>query len=202
MLGPGVCKMAVKSSTKKKLIELGVTEDHASAMANDTNLSQLKMLSADEIGARIGLKGDDEVVERYMAILRDQPTRNRKSRSVKRTITQKLEDEDIPAHGDRFNILNHELVPHHELVDVEDEERVLFPWGLLTTDAEGNPRLAKERLPKILINDPAVQVLKEMEESKVEGLPAGWLTNRVVKVVRYSRSAGSAVAYRLIVEAH
>ena len=42
----------------------------------------------------------------------------------------------------------------------------------------------------------------EMEESKVEGLPAGWLTNRVVKVVRYSRSAGSAVAYRLIVEAH
>ena len=197
-----MCKMAVKSSTKKKLIELGVTEDHASAMVNDTNLSQLKMLSADEIGARIGLKGDDEVVERYMAILRDQPTRNRKSRSVKRTITQKLEDEDIPAHGDRFNILNHELVPHHELVDVEDEERVLFPWGLLTTDAEGNPRLAKERLPKILINDPAVQVLKEMEESKVEGLPAGWLTNRVVKVVRYSRSAGSAVAYRLIVEAH
>ena len=197
-----MCKMAVKSSTKKKLIELGVTEDHASAMANDTNLSQLKMLSADEIGARIGLKEDDEVVERYMAILRDQPTRNRKSRSVKRTITQKLEDEDIPAHGDRFNILNHELVPHHELVDVEDEERVLFPWGLLTTDAEGNPRLAKERLPKILINDPAVQVLKEMEESKVEGLPAGWLTNRVVKVVRYSRSAGSAVAYRLIVEAH
>ena len=98
--------------------------------------------------------------------------------------------------------MNHELVPHHELVDVEDEERVLFPWGLLTTDAEGNPRLAKERLPKILINDPAVQVLKEMEESKVEGLPAGWLTNRVVKVVRYSRSAGSAVAYRLIVEAH
>ena len=194
--------MAVKSSTKKKLIELGVTEDHASAMANDTNLSQLKMLSADEIGARIGLKGDDEVVERYMAILRDQPTRNRKSRSVKRTITQKMEDEDIPAHGDRFNILNHELVPHHELVDVDDEERVLFPWGLLTTDAEGNPRLAKERLPKILINDPAVQVLKEMEESKVEGLPAGWLTNRVVKVVRYSRSAGSAVAYRLIVEAH
>ncbi len=194
--------MAVKSSTKKKLIELGVTEDHASAMANDTNLSQLKMLSADEIGARIGLKGDDEVVERYMAILRDQPTRNRKSRSVKRTITQKLEDEDIPSHGDRFNILNHELVPHHELVDIEDEERVLFPWGLLTTDAEGNPRLAKERLPKILINDPAVQVLKEMEESKVEGLPAGWLTNRVVKVVRYSRSAGSAVAYRLIVEAH
>ncbi|MDP6856148.1 MAG: DNA-directed RNA polymerase subunit H [Candidatus Thalassarchaeaceae archaeon] len=194
--------MAVKSSTKKKLIELGVTEAHASAMADDTNLSQLKMLSADEVGARIGLKGDDTVVETYMAILREQPTRNRKSRSVKRTISQKLEDEEIPGHGDRFNILNHELVPHHELVSQDEEEHLLSPWGLMTIDSEGNPRLAKERLPKILINDPAVQVLKEMEESKVEGLPAGWLTNRVVKVVRYSRSAGSAVAYRLIVEAH
>jgi len=197
-----VCKMAVKSSTKKKLIELGVTEAHASAMADDTNLSQLKMLSADEVGARIGLKGDDTVVETYMAILREQPTRNRKSRSVKRTISQKLEDEEIPGHGDRFNILNHELVPHHELVSQDEEEHLLSPWGLMTIDAEGNHRLAKERLPKILINDPAVQVLKEMEESKVEGLPAGWLTNRVVKVIRYSRSAGSAVAYRLIVEAH
>jgi len=197
-----VYKMAVKSSTKKKLIELGVTEAHASAMADDTNLSQLKMLSADEVGARIGLKGDDTVVETYMAILREQPTRNRKSRSVKRTISQKLEDEEIPGHGDRFNILNHELVPHHELVSQDDEEHLLSPWGLMTLDAEGTPRLAKERLPKILINDPAVQVLKEMEESKVEGLPAGWLTNRVVKVVRYSRSAGSAIAYRLIVEAH
>jgi DNA-directed RNA polymerase subunit H (RpoH/RPB5) len=194
--------MAVKSSTKKKLIELGVTEAHASAMADDTNLSQLKMLSADEVGARIGLKGDDTVVETYMAILREQPTRNRKSRSVKRTISQKLEDEEIPGHGDRFNILNHELVPHHELVSQDEEEHLLSPWGLMTIDAEGNHRLAKERLPKILINDPAVQVLKEMEESKVEGLPAGWLTNRVVKVIRYSRSAGSAVAYRLIVEAH
>jgi DNA-directed RNA polymerase subunit H (RpoH/RPB5) len=194
--------MAVKSSTKKKLIELGVTEAHASAMADDTNLSQLKMLSADEVGARIGLKGDDTVVETYMAILREQPTRNRKSRSVKRTISQKLEEEEIPGHGDRFNILNHELVPHHELVSQDEEEHLLSPWGLMTIDSEGNPRLAKERLPKILINDPAVQVLKEMEESKVEGLPAGWLTNRVVKVIRYSRSAGSAVAYRLIVEAH
>ncbi len=194
--------MAVKSSTKKKLIELGVTEDHASAMAYDTNLSQLKMLSAEELAQRLFLKVDDPTIENYMSILRQQPTRNRKSRSVKRTISQKLDDEEIPGHGDRFNILNHELVPHHELVPQEEEEHVLSPWGLKTFDAEGNSRLAKERLPKILINDPAVQVLKEMEEAVVEGLPAGWLTNRVVKVVRYSRSAGSAVAYRLIVEAH
>ncbi|MEC8979769.1 MAG: DNA-directed RNA polymerase subunit H [Candidatus Thermoplasmatota archaeon] len=194
--------MAVKSSTKKKLIELGVDEGHASKLADDTNLSQLKMLSSEQIGERISLPADDKVVEKYMALIREQPTRTRRSRSVKRTISQKLEDEDIIGHNDRFNVLNHELVPHHELVPVEDEAKVLSPWSLMTTDAEGNQRLAKERLPKILINDPAVQILKEMEEAQVEGLPAGWLTNRVVKVVRYSRSAGASTAYRLIVEAH
>ena len=194
--------MAVKSSTKKKLIELGVDPDHASKLADDTNLSQLKMLSSEQIGERISLPEDDKVVEKYMALIRQQPTRTRRSRSVKRTISQKLEDEDIIGHNDRFNVLNHELVPHHELVPVEDEAKVLSPWSLMTTDAEGNERLAKERLPKILINDPAVQILKEMEETKIEDLPAGWLTNRVVKVVRYSRSAGATTAYRLIVEAH
>ena len=197
-----MCHMAVKSSTKKKLIELGVDEGHASKLADDTNLSQLKMLSSEQIGERISLPADDKVVEKYMALIRDQPTRTRRSRSVKRTISQKLEDEDIIGHNDRFNVLNHELVPHHELVPVEDEAKVLSPWSLMTTDAEGNQRLAKERLPKILINDPAVQILKEMEEAQIEGLPAGWLTNRVVKIVRYSRSAGASTAYRLIVEAH
>ena len=197
-----MCHMAVKSSTKKKLIELGVDEGHASKLADDTNLSQLKMLSSEQIGERISLPADDKVVEKYMALIREQPTRTRRSRSVKRTISQKLEDEDIIGHNDRFNVLNHELVPHHELVPVEDEAKVLSPWSLMTTDAEGNQRLAKERLPKILINDPAVQILKEMEEAQIEGLPAGWLTNRVVKIVRYSRSAGASTAYRLIVEAH
>jgi DNA-directed RNA polymerase subunit H (RpoH/RPB5) len=55
-------------------------------------------------------------------------------------------------------------------------------------------------LPKILITDPAIQAIKEVEELGNSELPAGWLTNRVVKVVRYSKSAGSSTAFRLIVE--
>ncbi|RZD38047.1 MAG: hypothetical protein CXT71_07240 [Methanobacteriota archaeon] len=113
--------------------------------------------------------------------------------------------------GDKFNVLNHILVPHQELVPVEDEESVLSPWGILTTDDEtGEPRLAKELLPKILITDPVIQVIKETVEKQAnagaEGdedhvpLPAGWLADRVLKVVRRSPSAGVAVAYRLIVE--
>jgi DNA-directed RNA polymerase subunit H (RpoH/RPB5) len=72
--------------------------------------------------------------------------------------------------------------------------------GELGNDAFGTGRLAKELLPKILITDPAIQVIKEMEETENDELPAGWLANRVVKVVRYSRSAGNSVAFRLIVE--
>ena len=91
-------------------------------------------------------------------------------------------------------------MPHHELVSVEDESAVLSHWGLEVSDNQGGIRLAKELLPKILITDPAVQAIKEKVESENEDLPAGWLTNRVVRVVRYSRVAGSSTAFRLIVE--
>ena len=78
---------------------------------------------------------------------------------------------------------------------------MLSPWGLEVQDISGEgTRLAKELLPKILITDPAVQVLKEMTELENDELPAGWLTNRVVKVERYSLSSGTTTAYRLIVE--
>lgn len=58
--------------------------------------------------------------------------------------------------------------------------------------------------------DPVIQVIKETEE-KAEmdqagededfvPRPAGWLADRVLRVVRQSPSAGVTVAYRLIVE--
>ena len=93
------------------------------------------------------------------------------------------------------------MVPHHELLPSEDEAEALSPWNLEVPDIAGEgTRLAKELLPKILITDPAVQVLKEIAETADDELPAGWLTNRVVRVQRYSRSSGTTVAYRLIVE--
>ena len=77
-------------------------------------------------------------------------------------------------------------------------------------DEDGNPRLAKELLPKVLISDPVVQAIKEAAEIVDNAalaanpdhrpLAAGWIADRVLKVVRQSKSAGSAVAYRLIVE--
>ena len=136
-----------------------------------------------------------------MGIIREQGTRKR-TRSRRITISQKaLDDDDIPLGNDRFNVLNHHLVPNHELLPMKDEAAALSPWNLEVVEISGEgTRLAKELLPKILITDPTVQALKEMAELHDDELPAGWLTNRVVRVERHSRTSGTTTAYRLIVE--
>jgi len=194
--------MVVKSSTKKRLIELGVPEDHAHRLADDANMDAIKRMSVEEVSEKLELEIGDEILEKIMGIVREQAaSRRRRSRSVRMTISSRTVDiDDFQRGEDRFNVLNHELVPHHELVPIGDEDEVLAPWGLTVKEDNGETRLAKELLPKIVISDAAVQAIKEMEEAEDEELPAGWLTNRVVRVIRYSQSAGTTVAYRLVVE--
>ncbi len=193
--------MAVKSSTKKRLIELGISETHAHSLADDANLDAIKRMTVDQVAKKVSLETGDSALEHIMNVISEHVGSRKRSKSNRITISRKaLLDEDIPRGEYRFNVLNHLLVPHHELVPIDHEADELKPWNLLENDVHGNDRLAKELLPKILITDPAIQVIKEVEESENDELPAGWLANRVVKVIRYSRSAGSSVAYRLIVE--
>lgn len=193
--------MAVKSSTKKRLIELGIPEEHAHKLADDANLDAIKRMTGDQVAKKVGLETGDPILENIMNVISEHVGSRKRSKSNRITISRKaLLDEDIPQGENRFNVLNHFLVPHHELVPIDLEAQVLEPWDLLQSDAYGEDRLAKELLPKILITDPAIQAIKEDEESENDELPAGWLANRVVKVIRYSRSAGSSVAFRLIVE--
>ena len=164
-------------------------------------MDAIKRMTVEEVAEKTGLSTSDATLENIMSIIREHNTSRRRSRSGRITISRKaLELMDIPQGDDRFNVLNHFLVPHHELVDSDKEAESLAPWGLEVPDNEGGIRIAKELLPKILITDPAVQAIKEHIEAEADDLPAGWLTNRIVKVVRYSRSAGSSTAYRLIVE--
>lgn len=199
--GGGV-RMVVKSATKKRLIDLGVAEDQAHALADDRNMDMIKDLSTDEVRTILGLKEGAKDLESVMGVIRELGAR-RRSRSRRTTerirVLQSGTDEEASSLA-RFNVLNHALVPHHEFVESDREAEELARWNLMVTDMEGNSRLAKELLPKILITDPVVQVLKETEELKDPELPAGWLNNRVVKVVRPSPSAGTTVAYRLVVE--
>jgi len=204
--------LVVKSATKKRLMEMGIAEEYAHKLATDRNMTDIKAMPADEIASCLGVSKDDEIFTGAMNALAELGNRRQKRRSRKITISKKaLDDDDMNLAGTKFNALNHVLVPHQELVPVEDEEEALAPWGLLALDEEtGEPRLAKELLPKILITDPVVQVIKETvelaREAKSEGdeehvpLPAGWLSDRVLKVIRKSPSAGTSVAYRLIVE--
>ena len=193
--------MAVKSSTKKRLMELGISEKHAHRRADDANMDAIKRMTVDQVSKKLELETGDTDLENVMAVIREQMASRKRSRTGRITISRKaLLDADIPTGDDRFNVLNHILVPHHELVPLEEEQQVLAPWGLKQDQPDGRTRLARELLPKIQITDPAVQAIKEAEETEDDELPAGWLTNRVIRVVRHSRSAGSSTAYRLIVE--
>jgi len=214
--------MVVKSATKKRLMELGVSEEFAHKLATDRNMTDIKAMSSDEIASTLGESKDSEQFVSTMAIIAEQGSRRRAAKKSKKiTIRSKaIDDFDRPEITLRFNALNHELVPHQELVGAaniseeeqfEVESKELAPWQMIQPDEEtGEDRLAKELLPKILITDPVVQVIKETEESadnarlaadpEHKPLAAGWIADRVLKVVRRSPSAGRSVAYRLIVE--
>ena len=204
--------MVVKSATKKRLMELGVDEEYAHKLATDRNMADIKQLSLDEVSAIVSLSKDEDKFSSLMDVIREVGATRRKRRSKKITINAKAVDEDdFPMGLTKFNVLNHEMVPHQQLVPMEDEEEVLAPWNLIKPDEEtGEDRLAKELLPKILITDPVVQVIKEMAEkddmllsaADPEHIPlaAGWLADRVIRVKRHSLSAGISEAYRLIVE--
>lgn len=82
-------------------------------------------------------------------------------------------DEEIK---ESFNVLNHELVPYHEVLDEQEAQKVLETFGV-----------THDNLPKILATDPAAQAC--------EAKPG-----QIIKVTRQSVTAGHAVAYRFVVE--
>ena len=204
--------MVVKSATKKRLMELGVEEELAHKLATDRNMDDIKKMAIEEVAQAVGLGKDDDRFIKVMDVIRELSAQRRKRTSRKVTISARsYEVDDDEVSLSKFNVLNHVLVPHQELVPVEDEEEELAPWGLQETDEEtGETRIRKELLPKVHMADPVVQVSKEMEEQedmdRGEGddeftpRPAGWLADRVIKGVRRSPSAGITEAYRLIVE--
>ena len=83
-----------------------------------------------------------------------------------------MSDEDL-----RFNVLNHDIVPMHEVLSDEETQAVLEQY-----------QIVKEQLPKIKATDPAVKV--------VDAKPG-----QLVRVTRRSPTAGKSIAYRLVVEA-
>jgi DNA-directed RNA polymerase subunit H len=75
-----------------------------------------------------------------------------------------------------FNVLNHELVPVHEVLSPEEAKQVLERYGV-----------SEDNLPKILASDPAAQACAAQP-------------GQIVRIVRQSVTAGHAEAYRFVVE--
>ncbi len=80
----------------------------------------------------------------------------------------------------KFNVLNHELVPQHEVLKPKEEEKILKELGI-----------TKDLLPKINRSDPAIKALEE----KFGDVKTG----SVIKIIRKSPTAGVSVYYRVVV---
>ena len=63
--------MAVKSSTKKRLIELGINEDHAHKLADDANMDAIKRMTVEEVSVKTGVAMSDSTLEHIMGIIRE-----------------------------------------------------------------------------------------------------------------------------------
>lgn len=74
-----------------------------------------------------------------------------------------------------FNILEHELVPKHEIVPPEEAVRILRELGV-----------KPEQLPWIRVTDPIVRIL-------------GAKPGDIIRIYRKSPTAGEVVVYRFVV---
>jgi DNA-directed RNA polymerase subunit H len=72
-------------------------------------------------------------------------------------------------------ILEHEMVPKHEILSKKDSVELLKKYGITS-----------DKLPKILENDSVIQVIKAKEGD-------------IVKITRRSHTAGEAIYYRFVV---
>ncbi|MHC1593337.1 MAG: DNA-directed RNA polymerase subunit H [Methermicoccaceae archaeon] len=75
-----------------------------------------------------------------------------------------------------INVLEHEAVPNHEVLDEGAVKAVLQKYGI-----------KKEEMPKIMVSDTAAQAV-------------GAQVGDILKITRKSPTAGTFVAYRLVVE--
>ena len=80
-----------------------------------------------------------------------------------------------------FNVLEHEMVPEHHLLSVDEQKAVLKGYGI-----------KMDQLPKIRKSDPCVKVLEEIEDCEIK-------EGRVIKVVRINPVSGVSIAYRVVI---
>jgi DNA-directed RNA polymerase subunit H len=76
----------------------------------------------------------------------------------------------------KLNVLDHELVPKHTILNEQEKEEVLKKYGV-----------SLRQLPRMLITDPAVS---EMNPK----------VGDVVKIIRKGQTAGESVYFRVVIK--
>ncbi len=79
----------------------------------------------------------------------------------------------------KFNVLDHNLVPEHDLVSEKDENMILKKL-----------KTQKDLLPRISIKDPAIQALNQIYGEIKPG--------RIIKITRMNKSFGMTEYYRVV----
>ncbi|RQD84145.1 MAG: DNA-directed RNA polymerase subunit H [Methanocalculus sp. MSAO_Arc2] len=77
--------------------------------------------------------------------------------------------------GTRLNVLMHDMVPKHQIMDDDGLRTLLYDYNL-----------TMEQLPKVYHDDPVVK--------SIEAVPGN-----VIRITRKSHTAGEADVYRLVV---
>jgi len=80
-----------------------------------------------------------------------------------------------------YNVLEHDNVPEHHLVEIADEAKILSQY-----------KVGKDQLPKIRKSDPCIKILEEAKEIDIE-------EGRLIRIVRTHSVSGVSVAYRVVV---
>ncbi|MDD1673757.1 MAG: DNA-directed RNA polymerase subunit H [Methanomicrobiales archaeon] len=75
-----------------------------------------------------------------------------------------------------INVLDHVMVPEHQIMGNEELQELLFKY-----------HLTSDQLPKIFHDDPAARAIK----AKI---------GDVIRITRFSQTAGRAESYRLVVK--
>lgn len=95
------------------------------------------------------------------------------AKAVKKKAAVKVEEvEEVKE--EPFNILQHFLVPKHEILSEEEKQQVLERYGV-----------QPYQLPFISVNDPVVKEL-------------GAKPGDIIKITRSSETAGKAIYYRIV----
>jgi DNA-directed RNA polymerase subunit H len=76
----------------------------------------------------------------------------------------------------KLNVLDHDMVPDHQIMSEEEVSALLTTYNITT-----------EQLPKVFHDDPAVKVI-------------GAEADDVIRIIRKSHTAGRAESYRLVVK--